>query len=125
MKETLQMQCEQVSELLPNIVEDGVEASAEVRAHIESCLRCQAEVAHYKKLLRSLHALRVEVLEPAPGMLAAILARLEAAGERSAVRSILTSKKTAYASGVAVATTAGVIGAVIFANRTRKARNVA
>lgn len=118
------MQCEQIAELLPNIVEDGVEASADVRAHIESCLHCQAEVAHYKKLLRSLHALRTEVLEPAPGIVAKILARIEAAGERSAVRSILTSRKTAYASGVAVATAAGVVGVVIF-GRTRKARKAA
>ena len=38
------------------------------------CLRCQAELVQYRKLLRALHDLRTEVLEPAPGLLAEVLA---------------------------------------------------
>ena len=37
------------------------------------------------------------MLEPAPGLLAEILANLEAAGERHAVRSMLTGRRLAYA----------------------------
>lgn len=119
------MLCEEVTPQLAHIVDDGVEASADVRNHVDSCLQCQAEVAHYRKLLRSLHALRTDVLEPAPGLVADVLAKMEEVGERSAIRSMLGSKKTAYAGGMAMATAAGVVGAVIFANRVRRSRKVA
>ena len=49
-------------------------SSASARRHVERCLRCQAELVQYRKLLRALRALRTEVLEPAPGLLADILA---------------------------------------------------
>ena len=37
------------------------------RRHVERCLRCQAELVQYRKLLRALQRLRTEVLDPAPG----------------------------------------------------------
>ena len=43
---------------------------ADAGATSSTCLRCQAELAQYRKLLRALRALRTEVLEPAPGLLA-------------------------------------------------------
>ena len=116
------MLCEQVADELPRIVDNGEIASKELRSHVESCLHCQAELVHYRKLLRTLHNLRTEVLEPAPGFVADTLARIERAGERSAVRSILSSRKTAYYGGAAVATAAGVAGAIIFAGRMRKSK---
>ena len=33
------------------------------------CLRCQADLVHYRRLLRTLRTLRTDVLEPAPGLL--------------------------------------------------------
>ena len=66
--------------------------------------------------------LRTEVLEPAPGLLPEILASLEAAGERHALRSMLTGRRLAYAGGIAAATAAGAAGAILFATRTRKTR---
>ena len=53
----------------------------------------------YRKLLRALHDLRTEVLEPAPGLLTEILGHLEEAGERRAVRSLLTGRRVAYLGG--------------------------
>ena len=92
------------------------------RRHVERCLRCQAEVVQYRRLLRAMRSLRTDVLEPAPGLLADILATLEEAGERQAVRSLLSGRRMAYLGGLAAATAAGAAGAIVFATRTRRAR---
>lgn len=114
------MRCEFVAARLPEIVENREVASSEIIEHIDTCLRCQAELAGYRKLLRGLHSLRTDVLEPAPGTLAGILANLEAAGERRAVRSMVTGRRAAYAGGVAMAGMAGAVGVVVFAARRRR-----
>jgi len=101
---------------------EGVEAApADARAHVDSCLRCQAEMVQYRRLLRGLHTLRTEVLEPAPGTLTGILAHIERAGERRAVRSLLQGRRGAYLGGIAVATAAaGAAGALVLAGRARR-----
>lgn len=120
------MLCDDIAELLPQIVEGSERADARVRRHVDSCLRCQAELVQYRKLLKALHNLRTEVLEPAPGTLSGILAHLEAAGERGAIRSLLTGRKAAYVGGIAVATAAaGAAGAIVLANRGRRRMRLA
>jgi hypothetical protein len=115
------VRCEQVIEELSEFAEGGRVAPAPVSDHVESCLRCQAEVVQYRKLLKALHGLRTEVLEPAPGTLTGLLASLEAAGERGAIRSMLTGRRAAYVGGIAVATAAaGAAGALVLASRSRK-----
>jgi hypothetical protein len=112
-----------VAEALPGIV-DGLDvASFELRHHVETCLRCQAELVQYRKVLRTLHLLRTEVLQPAPGMLPDILASLEEAGERRAMRHLLTGRRAAYVGGIAAAATAGAAaGAIVLATRHRHRR---
>lgn len=111
--------CHRVAEALPGIV-DGVDvADLELRRHVDTCLRCQAELAQYRKVLRALHQLRTEILEPAPGLLADILASLEAAGERRAMSHLLTGRRAAYVGGIAAATAAGAAGAMVLATRRR------
>lgn len=114
--------CESVSEILPHLVDTGVEVDSRVITHVDNCLRCQAEMVQYRKLLRTLHQLRTEVIEPAPGLVADVLAHVAAAGERRAIRSILTGRNAAYAGGIAAATAATAVGAIIFANRARVRR---
>ena len=115
--------CATVAELLPQIAEGTDPAAPAVRAHVGSCLRCQAELVQYRRVLRSLRALRTEVLEPAPGTLTSILAGLEAAGERGAIRSLLEGRRTAYLAGLGVATAAaGAAGAIVLVSRARKGR---
>ena len=116
------MQCDEVLDVLPGIVDGDQVADRRVQRHVESCLRCQAELVQYRRLLRTLHTLRTEVLEPAPGLLTEILAGLEAAGERRAIRSMLTGRKVAYAGGIAAATAAGAVGAIVLAQRARDRR---
>ncbi|MBA2607671.1 MAG: hypothetical protein H0U92_01880 [Actinobacteria bacterium] len=113
--------CDAIAAALGDYAE-GVEAApANVRTHVETCLRCQAEIVQYRRLLRGLHNLRTEMLEPAPGHLTAVLAHLEAAGERSAIRSIMSGRRGAYVGGIALATAAaGAAGAVVLAGRARR-----
>jgi hypothetical protein len=111
-----------VAERLADVAEGSVLLDARARHHVETCLRCQAELVQYRKLLRSLHALRTDVLEPSPGLLSDVLANLEAAGERRALRSLVNGRRVAYVGGLAAATAAGVGGAILVANRTRRHR---
>ena len=112
--------CQSVAELLPAIIDGNERADRRVRRHVESCLRCQAELVQYRKLLRALHQLRTDVLEPSPGVLSGILANLEEAGERGAIRSLLAGRRAAYVGGLAVATAAaGAAGAVVWATRAK------
>jgi anti-sigma factor RsiW len=115
------MRCEDVAEVLSQVVDGTDVADRAVRAHVDSCLRCQAELVQYRKLLKALHHLRTDVLEPAPGTHTGIFARLEEAGERGAIRSMLAGRRAAYAGGIAVATlAAGAAGAIVLANRGRR-----
>jgi len=118
------VRCDEVAELLPGIVDGGEIAERRVQRHVESCLRCQAELVQYRKLLKALQVLRTEVLEPAPGLLTDILAGIEAAGERRAVRSLLNGRNAAYAGGTAAALAAGAVGAILLA-RSARSRKVA
>jgi len=116
------VRCEQLADGLAAVADGGGHQTRGERGHVEPCLRCQAELVQYRKLLRALRGLRTEVLEPAPGLVADILATIEEAGERQAIRSLLSGRRLAYLSGLAAATAAGAAGAIVFATRTRRAR---
>lgn len=113
--------CDDVADLLPGLIEGSDGTDPQVAAHAQTCLRCQAELAQYRRLLRVLRQLRAQGLEPPPGLVGEILAHLEWAAERGALRSALAGRRMAYLTGLAVAAgAAGAAGAVvIFANRGR------
>lgn len=119
------MRCDDVAETLAAAGDGLALLDGADRVHVERCLRCQAEVVQYRKLLRALRALRTEVLDPAPGMLTDILVYLEAAGERHALRSLLRGRRVAYLGGIAAAATAGAAGAIVLASRSRRRLRVA
>lgn len=114
--------CESVASALPGIVDGFEVAGAELRAHVESCLRCQAELVQYRKVLRALHQLRTEVIQPEPGLLPDILSSIGAAGERRAIGFLLSGRRAAYVGGIAAATAAGAAGAIVLATRARHRR---
>jgi hypothetical protein len=99
-------QCDEIAILLPQVVDSAEPVALPVQRHVESCLRCQAELARYRRMLRGLQLLRTQYFEPTPGLLAATLANITAAGERRAVTSVLTKKRLAYAGAVAGAVAA-------------------
>lgn len=119
------MQCDDLTDLLADVADGSAIAEDGARRHVEGCLRCQADLVQYRRLLRALRNLRTEVLEPAPGLLPEILANLQAAGERHAVRSMLTGRRLAYAGGIAAATAAGAAGALLYATRGKRSRAIA
>lgn len=116
------MQCEDLTNDLSTVADGSVLLGRDERRHVERCLRCQAELVQYRRVLRAMRAMRTEVLEPAPGVLAEILAHLEEAGERRAIRSLISGHKAAYLGGLAAATAAGAAGAIVFASRARRLR---
>ncbi|MFZ6005892.1 MAG: hypothetical protein ACOYXM_18375 [Actinomycetota bacterium] len=116
------MRCEDLADDLSAAADGSVLLGRDERRHVEHCLRCQAELVQYRKVLRAMRSMRTEVLEPAPGVLAGILANLEEAGERRAIRSLISGHRAAYLGGLAAATAAGAAGAIVFANRARKLR---
>ena len=87
---------------------------ATVTAHAATCLRCQADVAHYRRLVRDLRGLRGERLVPPQDGLAATLDALHHQPGR---------RQAAYLGiGGAVATAAGAaagVGVLVWRSRRR------
>jgi hypothetical protein len=115
------VRCEEVADVLPQIM-DGMEtADRKVVGHVETCLRCQAELVQYRKLFRVLHQMRGQGAKPPPGTVGHILTGLEEAAQRGAIRSALTGRRMAYVAGLTAAAgaaaTAGVF--VVVASRSR------
>jgi len=112
--------CGALADQLGGVADGTVALPRPARRHVESCLRCQADLVQYRRLLRTLRSLRTEVLEPAPGLLADVFASLERAGERQAIRGVLHGRRAAYLGGIAAAATAGAAGAIVLAARNRR-----
>ena len=119
------MICERIADSLPEAVDGTDGLGPAERAHVETCLRCQAELVQYRKLLRAMHTLRTDVVEPAPGVLAELLASVGEVGEHQAIRSLIKLRRAAYTGGIAAATAAGVTGAVVIAVRSRRSGQTA
>jgi hypothetical protein len=95
--------------------EDGVDP--ELAGHVSECLRCQAELAAYRRIMRTMRAMRQDVIDPPAGSLASVLAALEAAGEAG---STSWAVRAAYVGGITVATAAaGAAGVLVWINRRR------
>ena len=116
------MRCDEIDIQLSEVAAGNVTLPRASRRHVEGCLRCQAELVQYRRILAALRAMRTEVLEPAPGLIADILTQIEVAGERTAIRSLLNNHKAAYLGGLAAATAAGAAGAILVASRNRRSR---
>ena len=108
------MRYDDVADLLPRLVDgpDGVEPA--VLEFVESDLRSQAELARYRRLLRSLELLGHHRVEPAPGLLVQTLAALDQADRK--VR-IITRKRIAYAGAVGGVAAGAAATAVVLVRR--------
>ncbi len=117
------MRCEAIAESLPGVVDGSARLDRAERRHVEQCLRCQAELAQYRKLLRAMRLLRTDVGTVPDGLVGTILAHVESAGERSAVRATLSGRRVAYLGGIAAAATAAGAGAaIVLVSRGRRGR---
>ena len=86
------MRCDEFALLIPTTLDDDGPVALPVQAHVESCLRCQAELARYRRLLRTLALLRSRYAEPTPGLLGETLAALTDAAEEGARRTLLSGR---------------------------------
>jgi hypothetical protein len=111
------VRCELVSDLLPGLVDGSTVATRLTRAHLGRCLRCQAELAQYRRVRRAARSLHTERWAGPADLLEAVLAGLERASDRTAAR---TRRLGVYLGGVA-ATAAGAAaaGAIVLTRRTR------
>ena len=112
--------CDEVAVLLADAADGAVSLGARARGHVDECLRCQAEAAQYRKLLRALRSLRTDLVDPAPGLLTELSASLDEGAGRRAGRSRTYGRRVAYVGAAAAATAAGVGGAIVLASRTRR-----
>jgi hypothetical protein len=120
------MQCEDLTQDLSGVVDGSRRLRRPQRRHVEHCLRCQAEMVQYRKLLRALRTLRSEIVHPGAELLTDILEGLDGVvmGDLPASRSLLSRRRIAYLGGIAAATAAGAVSAIVLTTRTRRARLV-
>jgi anti-sigma factor RsiW len=113
------VRCDDITVLVPALV-DGEPMTVEVERHVRSCLRCQAEVARYRRLLRTLAMLRTRYVEPTPGLLGETLAAITDAAEQSARRTLLSGRRLAYAGAIGGGALAAGATAALLIVRSRK-----
>ena len=115
--------CDRVAAVLPAIAAGEEPAAAQLPTgvapadHVEQCLRCQAELSAYRRLLEHLNDMRGDKLAPPEGALAELLRALaeQRPGSTWAV-------KAAYVGGITVATAAaGAAGVLVWMSRRRLA----
>jgi hypothetical protein len=114
--------CTEVSELLPAVSDGSDVLSRDAQRHVDACLRCQAELVQYRRVLRTLRTMREDVLVPTPGLLASVLANVGDAGERRALRVLVSGRRAAYLSGLAATAAGAGAAAVVLASRSRRSR---
>jgi anti-sigma factor RsiW len=113
------MLCDDITPLIPGLV-DGETLAPGVERHIESCLRCQAELARYRRLVRTLAMLRTRYVEPTPGLLGETLAAITDAAETGARRTLLSGRRLAYAGAIGGGALATAATAAMLIARSRK-----
>lgn len=112
------MTCETFSLELAEVA-DGQECLNPAAAqHFQTCLRCQAELAQYKKLLRALASLRGQLLPADEQLVEDIIEALRPPGTVHRLHRMTGgNRKAAYIGGIAAAATAGAAGAIVLATR--------
>ena len=115
--------CEDLSLLLAESVDTPDSLSSESKAHLECCLRCQAELAHYRTILRGMKSLRFEQSEAGSELLADVLDLVRPPA--SIHRLHRPDRRRAYLGGIAAAATAGAAGAIVLASRVAVGRRLA
>jgi anti-sigma factor RsiW len=118
------MRCESVSLQLAEIADGLNRLPADAERHVDSCLRCQAELVQYRRLLRALTSLRYHYVAPDDSLLEDILAALRPPA--TVHRLHRRSRRAAYIGGIAAAAaTAGAAGAIVIASRLASRQSLA
>jgi hypothetical protein len=113
------MRYEEVARVLPGLADGDIAPEPEIQHYIDHSLRAQAELARYRRMLRSLAALRDEQLVPTVGLLDDILDALDHPGLRTTRSRTGRRLAVAGAIGGAAVAVGGTVAAVLVA-RSRK-----
>ncbi len=113
------MNADERARLLSEIADGTVSLEDELARGRGNDLRFQAELAQYRKLLKALHSLRSEVVDPGLELVDEVLVALDD-GARRSMLDAQSARKAAYIGGLAAATAAGVGGAILLARRHRR-----
>jgi hypothetical protein len=100
--------CREAADAVPQIAagEDGVEPRA--AAHVRTCLRCQAELAAYRRILRIMRSMRHEIVPTSGQNLADLLRALHDA-ELADGQTTSWAVRAAYVGGITAAGAAGML----------------
>ena len=113
--------CADLVELLPMVAAGEGRVDRRSRSHMEQCLRCQAEIARYRRMLRALRGLRNQAVTPAPGVLGEVLDAIAGVGSPAADRAV----RAAYLAGITVATAAaGALGLAVWVAHRRPGSSI-
>ena len=136
--------CDRLGDRLPALLDDPDALNGTDRRHLEQCLRCQADLARYRRLRRILGTMRSDSLVAdslvadsvmadsvvadtalaGPGgceeALGEVLDGLDSAAERRD-RHRIVGRRAVSIVGLAAATAAGVGGVLVLATRRRSA----
>lgn len=113
------MRCEGTAVLLAGLG-SGAAQHPPLARHVATCLRCQAEQARYRRLLRLLAQLRLEQAALPPGALASVVDAIGLAAEQHAVEAAAPGCRLARGASAAGAVLAATV--VLLAARARLAR---
>lgn len=120
------MRCDDVGTLLAASADDPTLLSAPAEAHVSACLRCQAEQAQYRRILRAMKTLRADVVVAQPELLGDVLDLLRPPAEIVKFRRPTTDRRRAAIGGIAAAAaTAGAAGAIALASRIAGGKRLA
>ncbi len=109
--------CATASDLLPALAAGDAEVGERIERHVATCLRCQADLARYRRLRRTMRGFGDAAVAPGPDVLPSILASLERAGRTSPLA--VGSRRTVYVGGVAMATAGAAAGVLVWVTRRR------
>jgi hypothetical protein len=114
------VRCDVLAERLPSVVDEPDALDAEQADHLGRCLRCQADLAQYRRLRRTMGTLAADRVVVPAGLAAEVLVGLDEHLDRRA-RHRVAGRRAAYLGGLAAATAAGVGGVLVLATRRRSA----
>ncbi len=119
--------CETASIQLAGAADGDLHLDPEIDRHVEECLRCQAELVQYRKLLRALTALRGQRLVVDDGLLDDVLEAIRPTASVHRIHRIgQRGRRAAYLAGAAAAATAaGAAGALVIAARLQERARLA
>lgn len=119
------MSCDDVGTLLAASADDASLLSPQAATHVSSCLRCQAEQAQYRRILRTMKSLRDHTVVAQPELLDDVLDLVRPPAEVVKFRRPSGDRRRVAIGGIAAAATGAAAGALAIATRIAGSRRLA